>query len=384
MKRLAVYPFIILFVYLLGFQPAFAGNVEGLIAQLDDYSAERLANLSVFEAGKVKKIISGLGRSRDKRAVDSLLRILQHNENSGESADNTFLRINSSLIRNEAALALGEIGDERAVKPIADVFRRIYSENKNERDNIILAGVYNYALSLAKLHDPEGFEVLIKALSHDYLADGKDDYPTRITDLILTLGSLGDKRAALPVIQKLNDPDWQVRDAAVKSLAKLEDERAIEPIIKTLADGKLSNVLLTAYALEHISSRQRLSNTLEILKKLLKNNEDQLVRLRVTAILIKLDSATPAHFLYESLQHDEENVRYTAIYMLYELKNIEDVNAVKARLNDKSNMVRYAAVKYIGRFGGKQDIDAIKALLTDDDYTVKHEAERTINKLEKL
>jgi HEAT repeat protein len=87
-------------------------------------------------------------------------------------------------VRQGAAKALGEIGDERAVEPLMKALRR-------------------------------------------------DSYVR--WSAVVALGKIG-KSAVEPLIGVLSDDNWRVREYAVRALGEIGDERAVEPLIKALGD----------------------------------------------------------------------------------------------------------------------------------------------------
>ena len=87
-------------------------------------------------------------------------------------------------VRTAAMYALGEIGDTRAVQPLAG---KLVSENK---------------------------EMRVSAAS--------------------ALGQIGDTGAVDPLIQALGDSDRTVRGNAAYALGQIGDTRAVQPLIKAL------------------------------------------------------------------------------------------------------------------------------------------------------
>jgi HEAT repeat protein len=105
-------------------------------------------------------------------------------------------------IRLDAASALGQIGDSRAVKPL-----------------------------IAALDDQQGV----------------------IEMAALALGEMGDPRAVDPLTEPLNHGNWEVRSSAAKALGKIGDERAVDPLTKLLDDRNESVRWHTVQALESIT-----------------------------------------------------------------------------------------------------------------------------------
>ena len=79
------------------------------------------------------------------------------------------------------------------------------------------------------------------------------------------LGRLGDKRAVDPLIKALADDDFYVRWGAVWALGRLGDKRAADPLVKALAD-KVSNVRkAAAEALEQLGDKRAVDPLIEAL-----------------------------------------------------------------------------------------------------------------------
>ena len=104
--------------------------------------------------------------------------------------------------RKGAVIALGEIGDERAVEPLKQALK------DKSKDVQIWA-----AFGLYKLGDTQKIEFLISAL--------KDEDRDVRDAAARALGELKDPRAVEPLITALKDEDGDVRQAAVEALEKI-------------------------------------------------------------------------------------------------------------------------------------------------------------------
>jgi HEAT repeat protein len=155
-------------------------------------------------------------------------------------------------VQYDAAEALGEIGDNRAVEPLTTAL-------KNDE----FSGVrWKAAEALSKIGAP-AVEALIGALRHDdddvrwkaAIALGEIGDPRAIEPLIillcdedrfvkshaaLALGAIGEP-AVNPLLRALREGDGNLRWGAAIALGKIRDPRAIEPLIRALAD-KYENV----------------------------------------------------------------------------------------------------------------------------------------------
>jgi HEAT repeat protein len=87
---------------------------------------------------------------------------------------------------------------------------------------------HNAAEALGDIGDKRAVEPLIKALS-----DGGQEVRESAAR---ALGEIGDKRAVKPLIKALEDEDYSVRAIAAGALGNIGDKRAVEPLIKALKD----------------------------------------------------------------------------------------------------------------------------------------------------
>jgi len=182
-------------------------------------------------------------------------------------------RASSWSRRGDAATALGELGDERAVERLVKALgddggevRRAAAEALARLGQPVWQGLIQGDSEdfgrLGESGEPRAYEPLIKAL-------GDGDRPVQraaceglgklgdaraveaLIEALATfgafgegvrraaaeaLGKLADARALEPLIHALGDPDDDVRRAAAEGLGRLGDARAVEPLIKALAD----------------------------------------------------------------------------------------------------------------------------------------------------
>jgi hypothetical protein len=119
-------------------------------------------------------------------------------------------------VRREAAEALGELGDPRAVEPLL--------ARLADWDGMVRVSA---ADALGRFGDRRAVEPLVARL-----ADEDSDVRRRTA---VALGELGDPRAVEPLLAHLGDEDAQVRLVVAGALAELGDPRAVEPLITYLA-----------------------------------------------------------------------------------------------------------------------------------------------------
>jgi HEAT repeat protein len=107
-------------------------------------------------------------------------------------------------VRREAALALGQIGSKKVIKPLISCLKDKHT---------------------------------IKEVA------------------ARSLGEIGDPSAVEPLIGLLKDPDWEVRSSAAKGLGKIGDERAVNHLFEALENAKPSERWFIAQALEAITGK---------------------------------------------------------------------------------------------------------------------------------
>jgi HEAT repeat protein len=192
------------------------------------------------------------------------------------------------VVRREAAITLGEMGDERCVDPLCNALRdgdwqvrevaidalgQIGSPAVDKLIKLLRDwDVRKYAIiALGKIRDERVLDPLMLQLRND---EFKDDATNALVDL---------GEPALPhLINALKDKDENVRKQAVLALGRIKRAEAIDPLIEMLADKDWFTRLTAAAALEAIGDdRGR-----DAIKPMMKD-PDMVVRMRVERILAK-------------------------------------------------------------------------------------------------
>lgn len=142
-----------------------------------------------------------LGESQDAAAVERLVSLLR-DSNSG--------------VRDAAYNALMFMGGRTAVEKIAPLVA--------ETD----PGLRNAAIDILRAIGEDGLDVL-----HSLARDDNDDIRLFVLDI---LGTIGNQSSVEVLIEGLNDPNPNVRNAAVVSLGLIADPRAFEPLSRLMDD----------------------------------------------------------------------------------------------------------------------------------------------------
>jgi HEAT repeat protein len=192
------------------------------------------------------------------------------------------------VVRREAVITLGEMGDERCVEPLAKALRdgdwqvrEVAIEAMGQVgspavDTLLRLlrdwDVRKYAiLSLGKIRDERVLDPLMLQLRNDEFKD----------DAINALVELGEPSVP-KLIAALKDRDENVRKSAVLALGRIKNNDAIDPLIQMLGDQDWFTRLTAAAALESIGDERGR----EAIKPLLKD-PDMVVKMRVERILAK-------------------------------------------------------------------------------------------------
>ncbi|MCK6501684.1 MAG: HEAT repeat domain-containing protein [Nitrospira sp.] len=161
------------------------------------------------------------------------------------------------VVRREAAITLGEMGDERCVEPLANALR----DGDWQVREVAVEGI----------RDERVLEPLLQQLRND-------EFMEDATDALVNLGE-----PALPgLIKALKDKEELVRKQAVIALGRIKSPEAIDPLIEMLQNKDWFIRLTAAAALEAIGDERGR----EAIKPLLKDN-DLVVKMRVERILAK-------------------------------------------------------------------------------------------------
>jgi hypothetical protein len=185
--------------------------VKPLIQALDSKDSEIRENAAIT-----------LGKIKDERAIEPLIKLLTDEEWEVESA---------------ATTALVEIG-KHAVEPLINILQ-------DENEDIFLQ--MKAIAVLAGIKDERAIQPMIQALK---------EKPELQADLGYHLGLMG-KPAVKPLIQLLDDEDPEVRVRAAEALGRLGDDRAIGPLTDALNDKDETVRIFAKMGLESIEAQKK-------------------------------------------------------------------------------------------------------------------------------
>ena len=257
--------------------PSEAPDVEGLEEQ--DALADQISDQMTVEIGE--------GTEEALAAVAEEEVVLEEEKVKDEiDIQIDLLKDSDWVVRREAVITLGEMGDERCVDPVLHALRdgdwqvrEVAIEALGNIGSPAVEGlirllrdwdIRRYALTaLGKIKDERVLDPLIAHLK-------SDEFHEHATDALVELGEPAVER----LLACLKDKDENVRKQAVIALGRIKDPSALDGLIDMLQDKDWFTRLSAAAAIEEIHDpRGR-----DAIKSLLKD-PDEVVKMRVERIL---------------------------------------------------------------------------------------------------
>jgi len=259
-----------------------------------------LAGLSFLERFTCSGLFgTDVQKLKETRNVAGLIFALQHKD---------------PTVQYEAAEALGEIGDERAVEPLLAALKNDETsgvrwkavEALSKLGTPAVAGLigalqhddddvrWKAAIGLGEIGDPNAIPSLVNLLCDD------DRYVRSRAAYALSM--MGEP-AVDPLICALREGDGNLRWGAAIALGKIQNPRAIEPLIRALAD-KYENVRAESAAALAAIGKPALGPLLQFLKF-----SDGAARLESVTALGELQDTGAIQPLIQLLENADEDER---------------------------------------------------------------------------
>jgi HEAT repeat protein len=263
------------------------------------------------------KAVEALGKLGDRRAFEPLVLLLKERHvtnllplprRDGRPARSSFT-IEDEKLRYQAAKALGDLGDNRAVKPLSVALK--------DQDSVLR---FTAAEALGNLGNVGAVKPLIRTL--------KDPESVVRGYAVEALGKLRDVGAVEPLILALKDSDAGVRKAAGDALVKLGNVSAVEPLILALKDPSESVRASAAEGLGELRDIRAIGPLSIALE-----DQDRVVRWKAVGAISKLGDENTVEPLMSALKNSDEHVRELATERLNQIGMLlgdhGDVRAVK-------------------------------------------------------
>lgn len=280
-----------------------------------------------------QKAVNHLLESKDKRSIDPLI-------HKGLKDDDFY-------VRRSSVQALGKLKDKRAVGPLIEVFKKDLTVREEA------------ALAIGQIGDNEAVQFLKDLVeSDDYIERGYG------------IGGLAqlEKKEFFPLFYKsAKDRFYFVRERAVEGLRRIEGKKtkSIDIYARLLND---KNPEIRGYAVEDIA-RLGNRNLYKYINEGLKDN-DPFVRKRAVLAAGMLSDERTVDSLVELLNRDP-SLKKNIIKSLQKTGSKKVFNLFIKFLEDKDVEVRKASINALGEFEDRRIIDPLISLFERDTQTRK-------------
>lgn len=337
-------------------------NVKGALAGIDVTVDKLKGQLASEEPSDRLRAAEMLGRLGDPGAVPALIEALDVSR--------------ESPLRAKAASVLGLLKDRRAVDPLMAAAR---APERNVKVAAITAlgqvGDYSAsdtlfeaakdkdeAVRTAAVDALAGLGVTVERLSGDLSGSTWQVRAAALT----SLARLGDRKASAMVINSFKDPDARVRVEAVRALATLAaegDRGAVDAFISVLSDSNSDVRMQSAIALGRFKDSRAVGSLTTLL-----SDRDSQVNLAAAESLARMQDPRVIRLLVDSLDNADWRVRARAAQVLaFSPSAASSAGAVVPLVNamrDKDLIVRYYASEALVAIGGEavpQLIDMLRS-----------------------
>lgn len=234
-----------------------------------------------------------LGKIGDEKAVERLLQELKHSSNE--------------WTRSCAALALGEIGKERASTLL---IQRLRDTEKDVR--------YSSILALGLIGDEKAVDPLLEILEIEENSGIQDPMKKDMgirKNAIVSLGELGSNRSEETLIKILKNEEEkeEIRIASAKALGKTGSSRAVKALVSVVEDEKAGQELRTAALLAFGET-----DNMEAAEVLIEYLDDAKLGTSAEKAL-KTMGETALEPLIRALESGDEELKTEAAFLLMEI-----------------------------------------------------------------
>lgn len=320
--------------------------VEPLISALRDMNSEVRKNAA-----------EALGQMGDARAIEPLIKILRDD--------------NDTNARKIAIEALGNIHDARAVEPLLG--------SLSDRRTVIQNASFDALVKLA--------EAAKERLDAQPLGVMLEDKNTAVRQLaIANLAEIPSRDSAELLIPYLADPDTGIRNAVTEALREI-GEPAADPLVQTLAHEDISTVITAVVILGDFREKRAAEPLSSLLHYQSEDRPLEAAKLRAETAnsLGKIRDAQAVPSLIAALKDEYPPVRERARWALIEL-GAPAVEPLTKSLHDFDPGIKVNIAKILGDIQDPGAVEPlIQALLVDasqdQSWLFRLEAARALGKI---
>lgn len=261
-------------------------------------------------------------------------------------------------VRKEAAWALGEMEDRKAVRALSQLLLK--DENWEVRREA--------ASALEQIEDRGAVDALSSALTEDI------NWEVR-REAAEALGQIQDRSAITALESALKDENKEVRREAVEALGDLEDHRTVDALIGTLNDMDWEIRYKAAWALGEMRSMKAVESLITAT-----TDESPYVRKYAVWALGNIEDRSAVDALKKSLSDEFWEVRKYAIEALNDLNDFRAVDPLIGIMqNDPHREVRYEAIEALSDIRDRRAVEPLIATMNnDDDWQIRKKAARAL------
>lgn len=271
------------------------------------------------------------------------------------------LRDNSSEVRQHAVWTLGFCGDTSMAINIEPLLK---DKNTAVRREAVLA--------LKRLDASKSIPALLETFTKE--ADQGVKY-----DIARTLGTLGDRGAAFPIIKALaKEHSWYVKSGCVEALGNIGSDPAMNALVKILITDAGEDAAWTrtkaAWGLATMGTK-----AVPLLISAL-NDREEGTRRRAGWALVKI--GPPAvRALISSLHEIQKETRERAAQTLGWISDESAVTSLTWALKDKAPSVVSAAAWALGRIGSPGALAALQELVNNENIDIRENAVEAVERI---
>lgn len=274
------------------------------------------------------------------------------------------------IVRKEATRALKYMGDQRAVPAL---IKSMEYEDWHSKFSVLSTVRANAAEALGKIQSREAVIPLIERLE-----DSDAEVRWKAAE---ALGRIGEDESLEPLIYALNDSDGDVRKQAARALGELDDPMAVDALIEALSDRDWPVRKNAATSLGRIGDERALKPLLNAL-----DDKDIDVRRHAIGALVKMKSKAVKPLL-KKLYDPDWQTRAIAAESLGRIGSKKAVEPlIKAlsdrRYRDENRYVRGKAAEALGRIGDKVAVKYLEKALDEKYIFVRKRAQEALDLIE--
>ncbi len=170
------------------------------------------------------------------------------------------------------------------------------------------------------------------------------------------------ERAVAPLVRRLDDPSWGIRQIAARQLGSLGRKSAAPALVRALSDPHGLVRQAAAGALGDIGDNSALPALLQAM-----DDSDPRVRWAAAGAMGNYRDARAVERLVKALSDDELYVRALAAEALGEIRAPAAVGPLAAQLNDPQEWCRREAAVALAKMGHRDGVPQIVATLNGED-----------------